>query len=94
MVLSRVGADPSAGKACRRPAGGETRPLSSPFHAPRAEPASSRAILWQLAAGSRRPRHASAAMASARGQLNPPAILAVGRAFPPVGPKYPRVISI
>jgi len=32
-------------------AGGETRPLSSPFHAPRAEPASSRAILWQLAAG-------------------------------------------
>jgi len=32
-------------------AGGETRLLSSPFHAPRAEPASSRAILWQLAAG-------------------------------------------
>ncbi len=32
-------------------AGGETRPLASPFHAPRAEPASSRAILWQLAAG-------------------------------------------
>jgi len=32
-------------------AGGETRPLSSPLHAPRAEPASSRAILWQLAAG-------------------------------------------
>ncbi|NPA06966.1 MAG: hypothetical protein GXO54_06125 [Chloroflexi bacterium] len=32
-------------------AGGFSRSLSSPFHAPRAEPASSRTILWQLAAG-------------------------------------------
>jgi len=50
-------------------AGGETRLLSLPFHVPRAEPAaSSRAILWQLAAGFQPAagRHASATMAAGR----------------------------
>jgi len=49
-------------------AGGETRLLSLPFHVPRAEPASSRAILWQLTAGFQPAagRHASATMAAGR----------------------------